>query len=72
MVIKVKVKPRSDTQNVVLKDNLYCISLRSSPVESKANIELVEVLSNHFNIPKSYVIIKRGKNSLIKYIEITQ
>lgn len=72
MIIKVKVLPRSSRNEVVGKmdDGTLKIKLTSPPVDGKANEALVEILSDHFDVPKSSVLIKRGETSKLKTIEI--
>ena len=68
--IVVKVKPNSNISEIVKKDSMYIAYLKSLPIENKANIELITLLSTYFNVAKSNVIIKRGKTSNLKLIEI--
>jgi len=71
--IKVQVKPNSKTQHISLsKDGTYTVSLKSLPIDGRANIELIDILSKYFNVSKSSVIVKRGKNSRIKFIEVLE
>lgn len=70
MKITVRVKPNSPKQDVKLENNIYTISLISPPIDGKANKELVEVLSEYFNIPKSRVSIVSGHKSKIKIVNI--
>ena len=44
------------------------ISVNSKPIENKANLELIKVISECFNIPKSNIEIKRGSKSRYKQI----
>lgn len=70
MIIKVKVKTSSSIVSVKESDSLYTVSLRSKPHNNFANIELIDVLASHFNIPKSSVNIIKGLKSKTKLIEI--
>ncbi|MBR1944434.1 MAG: DUF167 domain-containing protein [Alphaproteobacteria bacterium] len=44
------------------------VSVNSKPIENKANLELISVISDYFNIPKSNIEIKRGSKSKYKQI----
>lgn len=44
------------------------VSVNSKPIENKANLELINIISENFNIPKSNIEIKRGSKSRYKQI----
>ncbi len=68
MKIKVKVRPNSREQKIEqITNNEYKISLKSTPENNKANLELIKLLKKHFKkIPK----IIKGKTSKNKTIKI--
>lgn len=71
MLLKIKVLPCSSKNEVIpLPDGSLKIKLKSPPVDGKANEELVEFLSEYYNIPKSSVKIKKGLKSKNKIVEI--
>ena len=73
MKIKVKVVPSSKKVNIVnIDQNFLKINLVSSPQKNKANRELIEILSKHFNVKKTSVRILKGFSSPIKLIEIDE
>ncbi len=67
MKIKIKVKPNSGKQEIIKKDNLYLVKLKSVAKENKANLELIKVLKKYF---KQDVEIKSGFTSRNKIVEI--
>jgi uncharacterized protein (TIGR00251 family) len=68
---KVKVKPNSKQQKITEQpDGSLVVSLKSLPVDGKANKELIELLAAKFNVPKSSITIKFGLLSRQKLIEI--
>jgi uncharacterized protein (TIGR00251 family) len=71
MKIAVKVKPNAKQQKIeeISPDN-YLIHLKSSPVDGKANTELIKLLSEKFHVTKSQVVIKLGLSSRQKVVEI--
>jgi uncharacterized protein (TIGR00251 family) len=68
---KVKVKPNSKQQKITEEeDGSLTINLKSPPVDGKANQELIKLLAEKFNVPKSSIRIKSGLSSRQKVIEI--
>lgn len=73
MQIKVKVKPNSKQQKIVEEtDGSFTIYLKSPPVDGKANAELIKLLAEQFDVPKSHITIKSGLSARQKFIEIAQ
>lgn len=69
--LQVKVKPNSKKQAIEQSsDGSFTAHLKSPPVDGKANRELIELLAQQFNVPKSYIRIKSGLSSRNKLIEI--
>ena len=68
MKIRVKVRPNSEEQNIVLVEGVYIITLKSPPVDNKANLELIKLLTKYF---KKEARIKSGFNSREKIVEIS-
>ncbi|MBW4572984.1 DUF167 domain-containing protein [Hassallia byssoidea VB512170] len=68
---KVKVKPNSKQQKIEEQpDGSLTVHLKSPPVDGKANEELIKLLSDKFDVPKSYIRIKSGLSSRQKLVEI--
>lgn len=71
MKLQVKVKPNSKQQKIVEKiDGSLIISLKSPPVDGKANQELIQLLAQKYQVAKSKIIIKTGTAAKLKLIEI--
>lgn len=71
MKIEVVVKTNSQKAEIShLKGNTYSVRLCSCPHDNMANVELIEVLSEYFQCPKSSIKILRGLKSKIKLVEI--
>jgi uncharacterized protein (TIGR00251 family) len=69
--IKVRVHTRSSKKEVVRKSlSEYEVYLHSLPKDNEANIELIELLSKHFNVSKSNVKIIKGEKSKYKVIRL--
>ncbi|MEC4815419.1 MAG: DUF167 domain-containing protein [Scytonema sp. PMC 1069.18] len=68
---KVKVKPSTKVQKIEEEaDGSLTVHLKSPPVDGKANEELIKLLADKFDVPKSYVRIKSGLSSRQKVVEI--
>jgi uncharacterized protein len=68
---KVKVKPNSQQQKIEEQtDGSLNLHLKSPPVDGKANEELIKLLAEKFNVPKSHIRIKIGATSRQKLVEI--
>lgn len=71
--IQVKVKPRAKTSALErMPDDTWLAHLKSPPVDGKANSELIELVSEEFDCPKSSVVIKSGKSSRLKLVQISE
>lgn len=71
MYKKVKVKPNSSEPKITAEtDGSLTVHLKSSPVDGKANEELIKLLALEFALPKSHIRIKSGYSSRQKLIEI--
>jgi uncharacterized protein (TIGR00251 family) len=70
---KVKVKPNSKQQKILEEsDGSLTVYLKSPPVDGKANEELIKLLADKFDLPKSQIRIKSGLSSRQKLIEIDE
>jgi uncharacterized protein (TIGR00251 family) len=68
---RVKVKPNSKDQSIKEEaDGSLTVSLKSPPVEGRANQELIKLLAEKFDVPKSRIKIKSGLSSRQKLIDI--
>ncbi|MDP3710474.1 MAG: DUF167 domain-containing protein [bacterium] len=71
MRILVRVKPRAKTAGVEkLEGQNYIVSVKSPPIEGKANKEVIDVLADYFGVAKSKVSIIKGETGRIKMVEI--
>ena len=70
MRINVRIKPRASRNKVEKTTDGYVVYVTEPPVENRANIALMENLSEYFNIPKSRINIVFGLKSRNKVVEI--
>jgi len=71
MTISIKVKTKQQKSKVErLEDSSYLVSVKALPDRNKANVEVISLLSEYFNVTKSQIEIKSGKTSSRKIVSI--
>mgnify|MGYP001772666977 CR=1 FL=1 len=71
MIIKVKAKPKASKEYVKeLSENFYEVAVKEVPQKGKANERIIELLSEHFNLPKTKIKLISGSASKIKVFEL--
>lgn len=69
--LKIVVKPNAkQTKFVKINEEGMHISLHAKPHEGKANKALISFLSELFQVPKSHIVLQRGKSSRYKVISV--
>jgi len=72
MKITIRVKPNARMNAVKpADDGTYQVSVTAPPIDSKANLMVIDVLAGYFGKPKRNISILRGHKGKIKLIEIT-
>jgi hypothetical protein len=71
-VITVRAKPRSAVSLLEVEaSGTWIARLRSSPVDGKANAELIRLVAKHFGCSKSSVAVVSGASSRLKLVKIS-
>ncbi len=71
MRIYVKVSPRSSKNEITkVSEGEYKVKLTAPPVDGAANVMLVKILAEYFNVSKSQVQIVGGKTARTKIVDI--
>ena len=71
-LLDIKVITNAPRSEIVGKSGGFLkVKLNAAPEKGKANKELIKVLSEAYNVPKSNISIKRGKNSQKKQVVLT-
>lgn len=71
-VLKVKVKPNARASSLVqVEEGSWVATLKSPPVDGKANAELIGLVADHFRCPKAAVSIKSGAAGRVKLVSIS-
>jgi len=72
MRISVRVTPRSFRNEVLPQaDGSFRVYLTSTPTDGKANKQLIELLVDFFDVPKSCISLVSGQKGRKKIIEIS-
>lgn len=70
-VIQVKVRPGSRESSLCeLDGGLYLASVKSPPVDGKANEELIALVARHFKVPRAAVTIRSGAGARVKRVAV--
>lgn len=71
MKIIVKAKPNSKEDKIEKSDEYnYIVSVKAPPMDGKANVAIVRLLADYFDVSPSMVEIISGHMSKIKVIDI--
>ena len=75
MKIRCKIKPNSKKGNLIQKSQdengeFFEIFVREPAIEGKANLAVIKLLANEFDVSKSRVSLKTGTKSRFKIFEI--
>lgn len=70
--LKIKVTPKSGKHEMsaIMSDGTVKIKLKSAPEQGKANQELIELLSNFFEVAEKNISISHGETSARKTVKI--
>ena len=72
VLVRVRVTPNSKEARVVkLGEADFEVRVDEKAADGRANKRLLEILSEHFRIPKSRIIIVKGARSRDKILQIT-
>ena len=73
MLIKVRVTPNSKVVKVTKASETELeVRVDEAAVDGRANKRLLEILSEHFNVPKSRIRIVRGTRSRDKIVDVLE
>jgi uncharacterized protein len=71
LTLTVKVKPNARASSLAqLPDGTWLASLKSPPVDGKANAELIALVARHFGVRKAQVSIRHGTTGRLKRVQI--
>jgi uncharacterized protein (TIGR00251 family) len=68
--LTVRLTPRSSRSQIAGWDgSVLTVRVKAPPVDGKANGELIELLADELNLPKSQISVRSGHSSRSKVIE---
>lgn len=71
MRIYIKVLPRASKNEVIkISEEEYKIRITAPPIDNKANVMLIKVMADYFDVSKGNLTIIGGKSARTKIIEI--
>ena len=71
VLLRVRVTPNAkDARVVKLGEADYEVRVDEKAADGRANKRLVEILSEHFGVPKSRIVLVKGARSRDKVLEI--
>jgi uncharacterized protein (TIGR00251 family) len=71
VTISVAVKPQAKKESVTqVSANEYRVAVKAPPHDGKANLAVIELLSDYFAVPKSQIKIIRGHKAKKKVLAI--
>ncbi len=72
MIVDVRVIPKSSQRKIVEDVKGLRIYVNESPVDGKANLAVIKMLSKYYGVSKSKIKIIQGDKGRYKVIEIEQ
>ena len=73
MTLTIKVKPNARTSSLTQADDgTWLATLKSPPVDGKANAELIALVATRFGCRKAAVTIKAGAGGRTKLVLISE
>jgi len=72
--LQLRVKPRSSRSALEFdaSGTAGTAWLKSPPVDGKANEELIKLLAEHFDCPRSAIVIKSGAGARTKLVQVRE
>jgi len=71
MRIFVKAKPNSKENKIEkIDDQHFTVSVKEPPIDNKANLAIIELLSDYLNVPISSIGLISGRTTKNKVFEI--
>ena len=69
--LRIQVKPNARESSLAQRDDgVWLAKLKASPVDGKANAELLRLVAAHFRVPRASVQLKSGAGARLKLLQI--
>ena len=70
-MLQVRVKPNSRTSELIEEaGGAWTARVQAPPIDGRANKELIKLIADYFDVPKSRVGIRTGASGRMKLVEI--
>jgi len=69
--LRIRVKPNSKKQDIIIEGDTLTIKARAKPMQNKANKEILNLLKKKLNISSNQINIASGAKSTDKVIQIS-
>jgi hypothetical protein len=71
LTIQVKVRTRSKERGLTVgADGVFSIRTPQPPEQNKANLDVLDILADHFQVSRSQVVLQSGQSSRQKKFQI--
>ncbi|RKY01959.1 MAG: DUF167 domain-containing protein [Spirochaetes bacterium] len=70
MIIEVIAHTGSSKREIIQKDGKYHVYTPKKPIKGEANRDIIRILSENLNVPKSSISLVRGEKSKIKQFSV--
>lgn len=70
IIIQVKVTPGASKRDCKVIDGVLNVKIPARPVDGEANSQLIELLSEIFDVKKGDIVLLRGRTSRNKLIKV--
>jgi len=71
LTLKIKVKPGAKAESLVaMEDGTWVASVKTQPVDGKANAALLVLVARHFAVARSAVQLKSGAGCRLKLVQV--
>jgi uncharacterized protein len=71
LTIKVKVRAGAKERGLTIgPDGVYLIRTPRPPERNKANMDVLDILAEYFQVPRSQVMLEHGQTSKLKIFRI--
>lgn len=69
--LKIRVQPGARRSEIVgWQGDTLRVWVQAPPIEGRANLALVELLSEVLRLPKSLIVVRAGRSSRVKLVQV--
>ncbi len=72
ITVKVKINQKEEKVEYIEAENIYILHTKEPAKENKANMKVIEILSEKFHIPKRNITITYGLKNRNKIVNIDE